>query len=173
MRMQSDEALEANRMAMEADAASAPRGRYKYVYSDQVIDDNPSYTSSFRMASPAAPDHFLRVFGQPGRARLGDFRDFTASMRQALMMINGSSPMRHPALECSSHCINCSKAKVGTLMRLSREFTWRPTLGSQLNRKSRRALRFLRKRLPLWMAWQTFAGQCSTAMNSSSFPNSI
>ena len=89
MRMQSDEALEANRMAMEADVASAPRGRYKYVYSDQVIDDNPSYTSSFRMASPAAPDHFLRVFGQPGRARLGDFRDFTASMRQALMMING------------------------------------------------------------------------------------
>ncbi|MFP6888006.1 MAG: DUF1553 domain-containing protein, partial [Opitutales bacterium] len=89
MRMRSDEELEAMRMAREMTPVSRPRGKYKYVYVDQVIDDNPSYSSSFRMASPAVPDHFLRVFGQPGRNRLGDFRDFTASMRQALMMING------------------------------------------------------------------------------------
>ncbi|SVC66890.1 uncharacterized protein METZ01_LOCUS319744, partial [marine metagenome] len=89
MRLRSDEELEAMRMAREMTPTSSPRGKYKYVYVDQVIDDNPSYSSSFRMASPAAPDHFLRIFGQPGRNRLGDFRDFTASMRQALMMING------------------------------------------------------------------------------------
>ena len=89
MRLRSDEELEAMRMAREMTPASGPRGKYKYVYVDQEIDDNPSYSSSFRMASPAAPDHFLRIFGQPGRSQLGDFRDFTASMRQALMMING------------------------------------------------------------------------------------
>ena len=56
------------------------------------------------MASPAAPDHFLRIFGQPGRDRLGDFRDFSASMRQALMMLNGK--LTHEA------------ARVGTVERL-------------------------------------------------------
>ena len=43
------------------------------------------------MASPAAPAHFLRVFGQPSRDRLGEFRDQSPSMRQALMMINGKA----------------------------------------------------------------------------------
>ena len=64
-------------------------GKYKYAYKEQTIDDNPRYSSSFRMATPAAPDHFLRIFGQPGRDRLGDFRNSEASMRQALMMLNG------------------------------------------------------------------------------------
>ena len=56
---------------------------------EDKVDDNPLYSSSYLMASPAPADHFLRIFGQPGRDRLGDFRDFSASMRQALMMLNG------------------------------------------------------------------------------------
>jgi hypothetical protein len=88
MRLQSDAELQAMRMARMA-AKPSTRGKYKYVYVEDQVDDNPKYSSSYRMASPAAPDHFLRIFGQPGRARLGDFRDFSASMRQALMMLNG------------------------------------------------------------------------------------
>lgn len=88
MRMRSNDELEAMSMA-RMNAQPRRRGKYKYVYRDQIIDDNPIYLSSFRMASPAAPDHFLRIFGQPGRDRLGDFRNFDASMRQALMMLNG------------------------------------------------------------------------------------
>jgi len=41
------------------------------------------------MATPAPPAHFLRVFGQPSRQGLGEFRDDAASMRQQLMMLNG------------------------------------------------------------------------------------
>ena len=88
MRVRSNEELEAMRMAA-MQARPVRRGKYKYVYVEEEVDDNPRYSSSYRMASPAAPDHFLRIFGQPGRDRLGDFRDFTASMRQALMMLNG------------------------------------------------------------------------------------
>jgi hypothetical protein len=53
------------------------------------IDDNPKYTSAMRMPSPAPPAHFLRIFGQPARDLLGDHRDHSPSMRQALMMLNG------------------------------------------------------------------------------------
>jgi hypothetical protein len=88
MRMRSNDELESMNMA-KANSQSRRRGKYKYVYKEQTVDDNPRYSSSFRMATPAAPDHFLRVFGQPGRDRLGDFRNFEASMRQALMMLNG------------------------------------------------------------------------------------
>jgi Arc/MetJ-type ribon-helix-helix transcriptional regulator len=41
------------------------------------------------MATPAPPSHFLRIFGQPTRDSLGEFRDHSATMRQALMMLNG------------------------------------------------------------------------------------
>ena len=41
------------------------------------------------MASPAAPEHFLRIFGQPSRATLDEKRAHTPSMRQALMLLNG------------------------------------------------------------------------------------
>jgi hypothetical protein len=88
MRMRSNEELDAMKMA-KMNAGPRKRGKYKYVYNEQIVDDNPLYSSSFRMATPAAPDHFLRIFGQPGRDRLGDFRNFEASMRQALMMLNG------------------------------------------------------------------------------------
>ena len=71
--------------------------RKKYI--DQVverqIDDNPVFASAMRMASPAPPAHFLRVFGQPARDQLGDHRDHSPSMRQALMMLNGK--MTHEA----------------------------------------------------------------------------
>ena len=88
MRLQSERDLEAMRMAQMAKAPTR-RGKYKYVYTEDKVDDNPLYSSSYLMASPAPADHFLRIFGQPGRDRLGDFRDFSASMRQALMMLNG------------------------------------------------------------------------------------
>tara|TARA_B100001964_G_scaffold82924_1_gene93620 strand:+ start:534 stop:2693 length:2160 start_codon:yes stop_codon:yes gene_type:complete len=88
MRMRSDQELEALRMAKMATTA-ARGGKYKYVDIEEQVDDNPRYTSSYLMASPAPADHFLRIFGQPSRNRLGEFRNFTASMRQALMMLNG------------------------------------------------------------------------------------
>ena len=54
-----------------------------------TFDDNPKFNSSLRMASPAAPEHFLRVFGQTDREVLGENRDHAPNMRQALMMLNG------------------------------------------------------------------------------------
>lgn len=87
MAVMSKEELEAMRMQQQA------RERRNVEYIDRfvkaTIDDNPSFTSSFRMASPAAPEHFLRVFGQTDRSQLGEHRDQSPSMRQALMMLNG------------------------------------------------------------------------------------
>lgn len=87
MAVMSKEELEAMRMQQQA------RERRNVEYVDRfvkaTIDDNPSFTSSFRMASPAAPEHFLRVFGQTDRSQLGEHRDQSPSMRQALMMLNG------------------------------------------------------------------------------------
>src|SRR5262249_40032910 len=50
---------------------------------------NPLFTSALRMPTPAPPTHFLRIFGQTSRDVLGEHRDHSASMRQALMMLNG------------------------------------------------------------------------------------
>ncbi|MFT5325816.1 MAG: hypothetical protein ACI8P0_003688, partial [Planctomycetaceae bacterium] len=50
---------------------------------------------AFRMASPAAPQHFVRIFGQTDRTQVGVPRDHSPSMRQALMMLNGK--MTHEA----------------------------------------------------------------------------
>jgi hypothetical protein len=87
----SDEDMEARAM-MEAQ-----RLRRKYVDKvvEREIDDNPKFASAMRMPSPAPPAHFLRVFGQPARDVLGDHRDHSPSMRQALMMLNGK--MTHEA----------------------------------------------------------------------------
>lgn len=87
MAVMSKEELEA--MQMMKDTGGGPRQRYIERFVDQVIDDNPSFASSMRMVSPADPSHFLRVFGQPSRTDLGEHRDDSASMRQALMMLNG------------------------------------------------------------------------------------
>ena len=65
--------------------------KYKYITVERKVDDNPRFGSTMRMATPAPPAHFLRVFGQPGRESLGEFRDNTPSMRQQLMMLNGKA----------------------------------------------------------------------------------
>ncbi|MEK9633513.1 MAG: hypothetical protein VW622_06705, partial [Opitutae bacterium] len=53
MRMRSNEELEAMTMA-RMNAQPRRKGKYKYVYKEQTFDDNPRYSSSFRMATPAA-----------------------------------------------------------------------------------------------------------------------
>ena len=88
MEVMSSEELEA--MRMEEEARNRRAGvQYIDVFTKSTFDDNPTFSSSYRMASPAVPEHFLRVFGQSSRADLGDFRDHNPSMRQALMMLNG------------------------------------------------------------------------------------
>ncbi len=91
MRAQSDEELEAERLAkMRADAMAANRSeRYTLETIEEKIDDNPQFDSALTIASPAPPAHFLRVFGQPSRDGLGEFRDHSPSLRQELMMLNG------------------------------------------------------------------------------------
>ncbi len=86
MSAMSTEQIEAERMLMKAQENS-----YAYIerFTRQLLDDNPMFASSFRMASPADPEHFLRVFGQPERVQLGETRDHAPSMRQALMLLNG------------------------------------------------------------------------------------
>jgi hypothetical protein len=91
MAVMSKEELEAQQMMMAKGGVSAD-GKYKYVMKTVTtkFDDNPQYGSSLRMAAPAADGHFVRVFGQPSRDSLGDLRDPSPSMRQALMILNGS-----------------------------------------------------------------------------------
>ena len=93
MAVKSAEELEAERMQMPA--GTGRRMRYIYKTVERTFDDNPIFGSSFRMASPAAPEHFIRVFGQTDRNELGTPRDHAPSMRQALMMLNGR--MTHEA----------------------------------------------------------------------------
>jgi hypothetical protein len=93
MVVKSQEELEAERMQMER--PGGVRMRYIYKMVSRTFDDNPVFGSSFRMASPSAPEHFIRVFGQTDRSQLGEKREHTPSMRQALMMLNGR--MTHEA----------------------------------------------------------------------------
>ena len=87
MQAMSKEEIEAQRMQQQRMMRNSTE------YEDQkvtrIVDDNPVFNSSLRMQSPAPEGHFLRVFGQPNRSDLGDLRDDSASMRQALMMLNG------------------------------------------------------------------------------------
>lgn len=85
MNIMSDEEIEAMEMSSEA----MTRQRYIERFVEVQVDDNPQFASAMRMASPADPSHFLRVFGQPSRDQLGEHRDDQSSMRQALMMLNG------------------------------------------------------------------------------------
>ena len=87
MKVVSKEELEAQRMMQE----KMMRTKMEYIEKTvtRTIDDNPVFNTSLRMQSPAPEGHFLRVFGQPNRTDLGDLRDDSASMRQALMMLNG------------------------------------------------------------------------------------
>jgi len=87
MKAMSKEELEAQRMMQQRMMRGTMEYEEKVV--TRVIDDNPVFNSSLRMQSPAPEGHFLRIFGQPNRSDLGDLRDDSASMRQALMMLNG------------------------------------------------------------------------------------
>lgn len=92
MREQADAMLaeqERQRMMMEQQRRRPQRYQLKTIQEER--DDNPSFTSTMRMASPAPADHFVRVFGQPSRASLGEFREQNASLRQQLMMLNGKA----------------------------------------------------------------------------------
>jgi len=94
MKQMSDAELELQKR-MEEQAAlqrtNNPRMRYKTELVERKVDDNPRFGSTMRMATPAPPAHFLRVFGQPARDGLGQFRDEAPSMRQQLMMLNGKA----------------------------------------------------------------------------------
>jgi len=88
MQVMSKEELEAQRMTQER----MTRGEgmeYETKVVERVVDANPKFNTSLRMESPAPLGHFLRVFGQPTRFDLGEARDEGATMRQALMMLNG------------------------------------------------------------------------------------
>jgi hypothetical protein len=87
MKAKSKEELEAERMMQMRMMRTSTEYEDKVV--TRTFDDNPVFNSSLRMQSPAPEGHFLRVFGQPNRSDLGDLRDDSASMRQALMMLNG------------------------------------------------------------------------------------
>ncbi|MFM7180739.1 MAG: DUF1553 domain-containing protein [Verrucomicrobiales bacterium] len=95
MRAMSDQQIEAERMlAMQRqNAGNSTKFETKTVV--ETVDDNPRFDSAMHMATPAPPAHFLRVFGQPERAALGEFRDASPSLRQQLMMLNGR--MTHEA----------------------------------------------------------------------------
>ena len=87
MQAMSKEEIEAQRMQQQRMMRNSTE--YEDQKVSRIVDDNPVFNSSLRMQSPAPEGHFLRVFGQPNRSDLGDLRDDSASMRQALMMLNG------------------------------------------------------------------------------------
>jgi hypothetical protein len=86
MMVKSAEELEAERMQREMRQRQAD---YIDVFTRAIVDDNPQFGSALRMQTPAPEGHFLRVFGQPARQELGDERDQSPTMRQALMILNG------------------------------------------------------------------------------------
>ncbi|NNE90883.1 MAG: DUF1549 domain-containing protein [Verrucomicrobiales bacterium] len=94
MKAMEDAKIEAEKRRREAEEAARRRQgpqRYQLKTVEEKLDDNPSFNSTMRMASPAPADHFLRVFGQPSREGLGEFRDHSPSLRQQLMMLNGKA----------------------------------------------------------------------------------
>lgn len=86
MRVMSKEEIEA--MAMQRQIGR-PGVEYIDKFVKVVFDDNPRFTTALRMETPAPPTHFLRVFGQSTREALGEFRDHSPTMRQALLIMNG------------------------------------------------------------------------------------
>lgn len=100
MRMESDEAIKAKEMAAMQKEQERRVMKFKTETITETVDDNPRFDSAMRMATPAPPAHFLRVFGQPARAGLGEFRDDASSLRQQLLMLNGR--MTHEASRVGS-----------------------------------------------------------------------
>ena len=95
MRAMSDEQIEAEKMAAMNKDTQGNAMKFTTKTVTETVDDNPRFDSAMHMATPAPPAHFLRVFGQPERAGLGEFRDTSSSLRQQLMMLNGR--MTHEA----------------------------------------------------------------------------
>jgi hypothetical protein len=98
------------------------RNKYVERWVETTVDDNPKFSSAMRMASPADPSHFLRVFGQTSRDVLGEHREDSASMRQALMMLNGR--LTHEAARVGDFepifkLIDGPKADLGKAIRLA------------------------------------------------------
>ena len=91
MKAEADAALEAEKMAKARAAQANNNERYKLETVTERIDDNPKFASTLMMETPAPPSHFLRVFGQPSRDGLGEFRDEAPSLRQELLMLNGKA----------------------------------------------------------------------------------
>jgi hypothetical protein len=120
MEVKSNEQLEAESMMM-----TRPDGKkVKLVVREvkQTIDDNPRFTSSMRMASPAPVGHFLRIFGQTDRSTLDERRDNSPSMRQALMMLNGrltNEAARVGALEPMHALLAGPKSDVDSAIKLA------------------------------------------------------
>ena len=86
-----EDAIEAQRQARIRLLQSGNAERFRLETITAIVDDNPKFDSTLRMATPAPPSHFLRVFGQPARDNLGEFRDESPSLRQELMMLNGKA----------------------------------------------------------------------------------
>jgi len=95
MRKESDEQIKAREMAAMQKETEQRIMKFRTETVTDIVDDNPRFDSAMRMATPAPPAHFLRVFGQPARTGLGEFRDPSSSLRQQLMMLNGR--MTHEA----------------------------------------------------------------------------
>lgn len=91
LKMKEDQAMEADRQARIRLLQSGLAERFRLETIKETLDDNPKFASTLRMATPAPPSHFLRVFGQPARDNLGEFRDESPSLRQQLMMLNGKA----------------------------------------------------------------------------------
>ena len=91
MKAEADAALEAEKMAAAMAAQANTDERYRLETLVERVDDNPKFSSTLMMATPAPPSHFLRVFGQPSRDGLGEFRDEAPSLRQELLMLNGKA----------------------------------------------------------------------------------
>ena len=91
IKQKEDEAMEAQRQARNRLLRSGLAERFRLETIKETVDDNPRFDSTLRMATPAPPSHFLRVFGQPSREGLGEFRDESPSLRQELMMLNGKA----------------------------------------------------------------------------------
>lgn len=121
MNAKSPEELEAEMMMKGGRMPAGTRVRYITKEVRTLVDDNPRFTSSMRMASPAPVGHFLRVFGQTDRAALDERRDHSPSMRQALMMLNGkltNEAARVGPLEPVAALITGPKADVDAAIKL-------------------------------------------------------
>ncbi len=121
MNAKSPEELEAEMMMKSGTMPPGTRVRYITKEIKTLVDDNPRFTSSMRMASPAPTGHFLRVFGQTDRGSLDERRDHSPSMRQALMMLNGkltNEAARIGQLEPVAALITGPKADVDAAVKL-------------------------------------------------------